>query len=218
LQRKQNGRRIVGLTDRKEREKEEMRRRILDAAKALFLSVGYEKASIRGIAEAIEYSPGTIYLYFKDKNELLFQLHAEAFQLLVKELMSIAPDPSAIKRLEDMGKHYIKYAFENPELYELMFLMEAPMESLECKDEIWDDGMKAFELVKFLVADCQKEGYLTGYDIEDASLMVWSFVHGLVTLKSRRRLEMFCDSTEASLERLNRSFDVFMKSISQTKK
>ena len=69
----------MGISDRKEREKEEMRRRILESAKKLFLELGYEKTSVRAIAEDIEYSPATIYLYFKDKNELLFALHQEAF-------------------------------------------------------------------------------------------------------------------------------------------
>lgn len=70
----------MGVADRKEREKEEMKTKILEAAKKLFLDHGFEKTSIRNIAEEIEYSPGTIYLYFKDKNELLFALHQEAFQ------------------------------------------------------------------------------------------------------------------------------------------
>ena len=55
----------MGVADRKEREKEEMKTKILEAAKKLFLDHGFEKTSIRNIAEEIEYSPGTIYLYFK---------------------------------------------------------------------------------------------------------------------------------------------------------
>ncbi len=55
------------IATRKQREKEEMRHLILEAAKKIFLTKGYEQASIRNIAEEIEYSPGTIYLYFKEK-------------------------------------------------------------------------------------------------------------------------------------------------------
>ena len=203
----------MGVADRKEREKEEMRIKILEAAKKLFLDKGFEKTSIRNIADVIEYSPGTIYLYFKDKNELLFELHVQAFTSLVTELQKIDLSRTAIERLEQMGEYYIKFAFENPELYELMFVMEAPMESLECKDEIWDDGMKAFDLLRYVVADCQKDGFLSNHDLDDASLMIWSFVHGLVTLKSRKRLEMFCESDEDSLSRMMRSFKVFTQQI-----
>lgn len=203
----------MGVADRKEREKEEMRFRILEAAKRLFLEKGFEKTSIRNIADLIEYSPGTIYLYFRDKNELLFSLHVEAFNGLVKKLSNINQSAPSMDRLEEMGNHYIKFAFENPEMYELMFVMEAPMESLECKDEVWDDGMKAFDLLRYLVAECQKDGYLANYDLDDASLMIWSYVHGLVTLKSRKRLEMFCENEEDSFERMMRSYKVFTSQI-----
>ncbi len=208
----------MGVQERKERDKDEMRLRILNAAQKLFLEKGFEKTSIRNIADKIEYSAGTIYLYFKDKNELLFHLHVQAFEGLVKELSGITPHEKAIDRLEDMGRHYIKFAFENPELYELMFIMEAPMDSLECKDEVWDDGMKAFDLLRILVSDCIKEGYLSDFTVDDASLMIWSFVHGLVTLKGRKRLEMFCDTEEDSLSRMMRAYEVFLNNIKCTHK
>lgn len=203
----------MGVADRKEREKEEMKVKILEAAKKLFLGKGFEKTSIRNIADAIEYSPGTIYLYFKDKNELLYNLHVEALNGLNRELTNIDPNLSAIESLEIMGRHYIRFALENPELYELMFVMEAPIESLECKDEVWNDGMKSFDLLRFLVGRCQQEGYFSDFNTDDASLMIWSFVHGLATLKSRRRLTMFCETEEENYERMMRSFNVFLNQI-----
>ena len=57
----------MGVTERRERERQAVRQEILDAARALFIEEGYEKTSMRKIAEKIEYSPTTIYLYFKDK-------------------------------------------------------------------------------------------------------------------------------------------------------
>ncbi|MCR9062534.1 MAG: TetR/AcrR family transcriptional regulator [Cytophagales bacterium] len=203
----------MGVADRKEREKTEMQKRILDAARVLFLEKGFEKTSIRNIADLIEYSPGTIYLYFKDKNEILFHLHVEAFKGLTAALSKSMTAESAIHRLGDMGRQYILFAFENPELYDLMFVMQAPMESLECKDEFWDDGMQAFNMLRFMVGECQKDGYLSQYEVDDASLMIWSYVHGLVTLKSRRRLQMFDESEEMSFDRMMRSFDVFINQI-----
>jgi AcrR family transcriptional regulator len=203
----------MGVADRKEREKEEMRIRILEAAKKLFLEKGFEKTSIRNIADLIEYSPGTIYLYFKDKNDLLYNLHSEAFRELIKVLALIDFSKPPIQQLEEMGDLYINFAFENPELYELMFVMDAPMESLECKDEVWDDGKQAFSILTTLVTECQKDGYLSAYDTEDASLMVWSFVHGLVILKSRKRLSFFFETDEENLQRMIRSYHIFINQI-----
>ena len=60
----------MGIAERKEREREEVKDLILNAAREIFLSEGYENTSIRKIATKIEYSPGIIYHHFKDKNDL----------------------------------------------------------------------------------------------------------------------------------------------------
>ena len=69
----------MSVAHRKQREKEEMRELILDASRSIFLEKGYHQTSIRNIAEKIEYSPGTIYLYFKEKDEIFHALHEEGF-------------------------------------------------------------------------------------------------------------------------------------------
>jgi AcrR family transcriptional regulator len=182
----------MGVIDRKEREKVEMKRQILDAARSLFLEQGFEKTSIRNIAEVIEYSAGTIYLYFKDKNEILFALHVESFSVLMQAMQAgIMGETDPFERLISLGKHYLKYAFENPELYDLMFVMTAPMETLECREEIWCDGERAFETLKFVVGDCIDAGYFKDAENETISVMVWSLVHGLATLHLRRRTMIF---------------------------
>ena len=61
------------ITTRKERQKEELKGKILQAAKELFMEKGFEDTSIRNIAEKIEYSPTTIYLYFKDKDDIFLR-------------------------------------------------------------------------------------------------------------------------------------------------
>jgi AcrR family transcriptional regulator len=182
----------MGVIDRKEREKVEMKRQILVAARSLFLEQGFEKTSVRNIAEVIEYSAGTIYLYFKDKNEILFALHVEAFSVLMQAMQAgVMGETDPFERLISLGKQYLKYAFENPELYDLMFVMTAPMETLECREEIWCDGERAFETLKFVVGDCMKAGYFEDAENETISVMVWSLVHGMATLHLRRRTMIF---------------------------
>lgn len=201
----------MGVIERKEREKADMRKQILDAARTLFLEQGYEKTSIRNIAEAIEYSPGTIYLYFKDKNEIFFALHCDAFVGLFQEMQAVGSIQDPFERLTALGRQYFKFANENPELYELMFVMTAPMETIECREEVWDDGKDAFGLLVAVVADCQKIGYFKGKDTINTSLMIWSFVHGLVMLNARRRLMIFEDSERE--ERREESFNIFLEML-----
>src|SRR5271168_4346283 len=75
----------MGVQERRAREKKELRDEILDAARDLFLREGYENVSMRKIAEKIEYSPTTIYLYFQDKSELLDCICEETFARLVRK-------------------------------------------------------------------------------------------------------------------------------------
>ena len=110
---------------------------ILEESMKLFVEEGFSKVSVRKIAERVQYSPTTLYLYFKDKNELLFALHQEAFQGLIAKFMVVAPIADPFEQLIAMGHEYLKFAIENPELYELMFLMTAPIEALECRCDVW---------------------------------------------------------------------------------
>jgi AcrR family transcriptional regulator len=72
----------MGTAERKSRQKENTRQEILDAARDLFVNEGYENVSMRKIAEMVEYAPGTIYLHFKDKAEILDTLCEQTFQKL----------------------------------------------------------------------------------------------------------------------------------------
>ena len=169
-----------------------MRELILRGAQKIFLENGYEKTSIRSIADAIEYSPTTIYLYYKDKNELLFALQALAFDKMMQEFRAVVSIVDPMERLTDLGQQYIKFAIDNPELYDLMFIMQAPMDAQACRDENWEDGLKTFDFLKLIVSDCMKAGYIkSDRDLETVCLTIWSFMHGLITIYLKKRMEMF---------------------------
>jgi AcrR family transcriptional regulator len=187
----------VGITERKIREKTELRQTIIDAAMKIFVEEGYEKTSIRSIADNIEYSPGTIYLYFKDKDELLFAVHEQAFKKFF-ELMApllLVADPR--ERLLQMGHIYIRFAYENPELYGLMFMDKAPMNCLETTDAAWENGQMTLNLLKTTVSQCFAQKNLTDYELEVYTMTIWSYVHGLTSLGIRDR---FCVLKEKDFE------------------
>ncbi|WP_345270693.1 TetR/AcrR family transcriptional regulator [Nibrella viscosa] len=201
----------MGITERKERERAEMRKLILQAARHLFLENGYEKVSIRNIADAIEYSPATIYLYFKDKNELLFALHQEAFGKLIEEFQPVFAIKDPFQRLTTMGQQYIHFAFENPELFDLMFIMTAPMDTLECRDDVWDEGRNAFGILVQVVQECIDAGVFKHQDAERAALMIWSMVHGLSALFLRKRMMVFSEERRGKL--MQEAFELFSETI-----
>jgi AcrR family transcriptional regulator len=182
----------MGITDRKEREKQELKELILKEAKAVFLEEGYEKTSIRKIADRIEYSPTTIYLYFKDKSELLLELHKQSFHQFFNVLSSVSTISDPFERLVQTGRRYIEYGIKNPEEYELKFQLKAPLAALECKNEIWSDGQQAICFVQSIVDNCIEAGYFSkSMDSQSMSIMLWAEVHGLVTLYNSNRFDMF---------------------------
>jgi AcrR family transcriptional regulator len=175
----------MGITERKEREKQEVRKRILDAAMKLFLEEGYKNVTIRKIAEKIEYSPGTIYLYFKDKDDILFTLQTIAFEKFHKAQNSVQNISDPAERLKAHGKAYIKFALENREYYDLMFIMSEPLKNI-CEPQEWATGLNSYNLLKQNIKACVDSGILPVDDIEVAAFAIWSFVHGIVSIVIKR--------------------------------
>ena len=112
----------MGTTERREREKQELRDRILDAARTLFAEQGYDAVTMRKIAEKIEYSPTAIYFHFKDKQTLLQELCDTDFGALAHEFQKIARIADPIERLRQIGRAYVGFAIEFPNHYRLMFM------------------------------------------------------------------------------------------------
>ena len=99
-----------------------MSRSILDAARELFVTDGYQHVSIRKIAERIEYSPAAIYGYFPSKDDIFFALAEEGFRLL---FTTASPAPDAIDPVDDLRRmfwHYYEFSKKHPEYFALMFL------------------------------------------------------------------------------------------------
>ena len=201
----------MGIVERKEREREDMRRLILDGAQQLFLANGFDKVSIRNIADAIEYSPATIYLYYKDKNELMYALHQRGFVQMVQAFRPLLDLTDPFEKLVAMGRAYIRFAVENPELFDLMFIMTAPMDKLNHDD--WEEGDQAFGLLQRVVQECMDAGIFRPHDVRAASMMIWSSIHGYTALLLRKRLNMFPDEERQQI--LDDAFDLFCQTMRQ---
>lgn len=116
----------MGTKERRERERENLRRAILDAARDLFVSEGFDAVSMRRIASVIEYSPTAIYLYFADKDAILEALAEEGFHLLSERLEQQTQHLSdPIERLRLGGRVYLRFAQEQPNYYTIMFELRA---------------------------------------------------------------------------------------------
>jgi AcrR family transcriptional regulator len=160
---------------RRERQREELRGAILDATRELFATEGVDTVSMRRLARSIGYSPGTIYLHFASKEELLRCLVEEAFDTLLAELeASRAATP--LETLRAGLRAYVAFGLDHPNHYHFAFVLEAP--AAPCAYE----PHAAFDYLRRCVADCIRTGDIRRTDEQTAAQLLWAAVHGITSL------------------------------------
>jgi len=173
---------------RKDEQKAELREMILDTARELVLQKGFAELSIRKLAEEIGYAPGTIYLYFKNRDEIVREICVRGFAALAEEMKSKADVVDPQERLAALLRAYADFAVNNPETYRLSF-----MEDPKFTEEIFRStpldaedgaGRQAYAAIVKALRDLKQSGTLAGG--EDETLLaevLWTGVHGAVSLK-----------------------------------
>src|SRR5262245_29504199 len=174
----------MGSKQRREREREELRQEILDAARELFVREGYENVSMRRIAEKIEYSPTTIYLYFEDKASLLHAICEETFARLLTQLETIprkSLDP--IDGLRRGCRAYVDFGLKYPNHYKVTFINH-PQHPRDKKKHSREQsmGMKAYGHLRAAVEACIRAGQFRDSDIDAATQVMWAGGHGITSL------------------------------------
>jgi AcrR family transcriptional regulator len=123
----------MGSQERREREREEVRSRIMDAARDLFAREGVEAVSMRKIANAIEYSPTAIYLHFADKDALLEELCSHDFGALAESFAQEAQIKDPIERIKALGRRFMKFGLKYPNHFRFMFLTPSKGDRIPAK-------------------------------------------------------------------------------------
>jgi AcrR family transcriptional regulator len=198
----------MGTTERREKEKEELKALILRAAKKLFTEKGIDQTSIRKIASEIEYSVGTVYIYYKDKNDILHDLHTQGFQQLGGEMRVLFNVADPMERVKALGRVYLQFALENPDMYDLMFTLKAPMDFLDSvHKEEWNEGKATFDVLRATVGQCIEQGHFKGHQLEPLAFAIWSAVHGMASLHISQRIKgVILEDPEAILMKAYEEF------------
>ncbi len=172
----------VASAARREQQKGDLQSTILEAATHLFEENGYENFSLRQVALAIGYTPTTIYLYFKDKDDLLLHVAYDGFRLFGESLENAyATKPEPSERLDAVGWAYFDFAMSHPIHYQLMFMQRA--EFLACKPEGYESTMdNSFGILERIVQEGIDSGLITPGDVRTYSALIWASVHGVVSL------------------------------------
>ncbi|MBR9986733.1 MAG: TetR/AcrR family transcriptional regulator [Desulfosarcina sp.] len=117
----------MGIQERKERERERRRQQIMVAAKRVFTNKGFAKATMEDIAKEAELSPGTLYLYFKNKDELYASLSLRILQYLMIRLEHVNAEPftDAVQRLDALKEAMFDVYEFDPLILINMFHMQS---------------------------------------------------------------------------------------------
>ncbi len=176
--------------ERHKKEKGDLRRIILSAAREIFLEKGFDQTSMRTIAQNIGYSATTIYLYFKDKDAILYALHKDGFDILSRQMEVLIHVEDPFERIKAMGRLYLHFANEHHDYYDLMFVQKAPMDSLNGEHETWKEGQSSFDALRFSIQECMDKKLLLFKDADAGAYLVWSTMHGMCTLYDRGRCKV----------------------------
>ena len=170
----------MGITERRQRQKEEVRESILRAAWEMVLAEGWQNLSIRKIADAIEYSVPVIYTHFENKEAILLEFTKIGFRLLNEQLVTAkVKQEEPARQLEAMAHAYASFAFANKEYYQLMYGLGMPTcDMVRQVPEVGKFSDIMHGTIKELIAtskDSKVDSFLK-------YLTYWSMLHGLVSI------------------------------------
>jgi AcrR family transcriptional regulator len=167
---------------RRERERRELRQKILTSARNLFLEKGYEGFSLRQVAEEIGYSATTIYMHFDDKDDLLVNIIDQAYEKFTERMQHVfeqTQDP--LERIYNLGKSYIDFGINNPEAYQLIF-MQRPDLLLKWMVSGGKQRKNSLLILRESVKEAVEAGVIRYENSEEISDALWAAVHGAVSL------------------------------------
>jgi AcrR family transcriptional regulator len=179
----------MGIAERRERERESLRATILEAARDLLSEEGLDALSMRAIAKRIEYSPGTIYLYFRDKDDLIRSLVSDAMNLLLKYMRRALADIGAAATPAEQhratGYAYVRFAMENTAHFRVMFEIPGVAQMVDCPQPADVEAVpdhESFDFVTELLRRAVAVGELDIPQPKHGALVAWGLLHGLVSL------------------------------------
>ncbi len=162
---------------RRQQQREDARRAILDASEALLVEVGYERFSMRRLADRCGYTAPTIYHYFGDKRGLLDAVLEEPFQRVLSRIREIPRGGDPVQSLRRMLEVFTRFGVENPTHYRLL-TAPRPEDSPDLESA---EALRA--ALEQRIGELHTMGLLETDDVEEAFQMIWVVIHGLVSLR-----------------------------------
>jgi AcrR family transcriptional regulator len=174
---------------RREREKEERRRSILQAARRTFFENGFHHATVDSVAERAEVSKGTVYLYFESKEAVLAHLLLEGLEDLVAELEQAYAETEALpadEQLAALAQAYLGFFQKEPQYFPFLMAMDRGrfQEAIppQLYQEILEASLEGLNLaVRVVERGCQ-EAIFDCRDARKAACVFWASLNGVLQL------------------------------------
>lgn len=177
----------MGVKERRALEKELRRNQILDAARKLLFETGMKAISINKIAQEAELGVGTIYFYYKNKEEIFAALQEEGLNLLYANIETIyRSEEPADKKLVAMGTAYLQFSKDKKDYFDIISYFLSSSEIIfppNLKTQIDLSGNKILSLISSTIDDGIKDGLFRSVDSRRFSIMFWGTIHGLVQFR-----------------------------------
>lgn len=177
----------MGAKDRRQREKHERRKQILDAARDLLFKKGIGATSMNQIARNAELSVGTLYLYFTNKEELYAALQEEGLDLLYAAINAVGErDLPPREKLEQMALAYLEFSQQHRKYYEIFnYFLTSPEVVFppHLKEMIDDHGSRVLSLIEGVLNDIFPAGALDPRTLHRVALVLWSNLHGMLQFR-----------------------------------
>ncbi len=166
-----------------------LREEILEVSKEILIEDGFSKMSMRKIAKQADITATSIYLHFKNKDDLLLALIEESIENLKKALMDVIdPSKDLIRQLEDLAETYIDYALKHPEEYQVIYMVR-PEEMPKYPKEKFKNIRSTYELLADIISNGKKNELIEVESSLISAYTLWAQLHGVVSVILSKRLD-----------------------------
>lgn len=210
----------MGTSERKEREKERKKALILESAEALILEKGLDNLNMDEVAERAEVSKGSLYLYFKNKTDVVLGICNKATGMLSKEISEVLTrDIPGIEMVYSIGATFLNFVRAHPEFFRSMRFFD----NLKDTDQVSEsDYIKMCQsnmntsftsMVRAIQVGMQDGSIRSSYDPKELAVLLWSTSHGLVNMAYLHQNTPHFQLLEKNKIEMNSLFEAYMKLI-----
>lgn len=187
---------------RREEEKERRRAEMVDAAEALYADVGWDDVTMERVAKSARLSRALLYVYFRDKNDLLHAITERALlELRERFVEAAAANPLGIDQVAAIGRAYVLFQQEKPYRFDACSRFHAHQAAGQPAE---DACAAAGDAVMAVIVKALLQGQADGSIRKDISnpaqvcVMLWAFTHGLIQIGTNKTQEIARQGVEVS--------------------